>query len=368
MLTGPALACLLAAFRCRDRDRAGLARTLRAVSAELDALMAGHAPAGATGPAPSGRAAPGATGGPVADSALLLGQGRQPVVATLSVGASLFDARYGLAGRRPAELVPMTALANDRLDPARLHGDLLVLFQADHPDVCVHALRRLTAAAGGSLVPVWSQDGFARPDALATRGATGNRNLLGFKDGTGNPDAADPALMDRVVWVGPGDGEPAWATGGTYVAVRLIRLFVERWDQVPEAAQERVMGRRKASGAPLDGVRETDAPRYAADPAGARTPLDAHIRLANPRTAGPEKAMLRRGFNYARGLDAGGLLDQGLAFVGYQRRLANFLAAQERLKGEPMEAFTRPEGGGFYFALPGAPGPGDYLGRGLVET
>ncbi|MFI7700873.1 Dyp-type peroxidase [Nonomuraea sp. NPDC049480] len=356
ILTGPALACLVAAFHCRDRNRAALAGTLRALSAEMDALMTGRDPA----PAPAGQ--------PPADSSLLLGQGRQPVLVTLSVGASLFDDRYGLAGRKPAELTPMGALANDRLDPARTHGDLLVLIQADHPDVCVHTLRRLTRAAGGSLAPAWSQDGFARPDPVAMAGATGNRNLLGFKDGTGNPDAANAALMDQVVWVGAGDGEPEWAVGGTYVAVRLIRLFVERWDRTSLTAQERVMGRRKQSGAPLDGQKETDVPRYADDPDGERTPLDAHIRLANPRTAGPEKGMLRKGFNYARGLDADAGLDQGLVFVSYQRRLANFRQAQERLKGEPMEAFTRPEGGGFFYALPGAPDPGGYLGQGLVES
>ncbi|MEV0308643.1 Dyp-type peroxidase [Nonomuraea fuscirosea] len=353
VLTGPALACLVAAFHCRDRDRTALAGTLRTLSDEMDALMAGRAPA------------PNAATLPPSDSSLLLGQGDQPALVTLSVGASLFDARYGLADRRPAELHPMGVLANDRLDPARTHGDLLVLVQGDHPDVCLHALRRLTAAAGDSLRLAWSQDGFARPDALATAGATDNRNLLGFKDGTGNPDAGNAALMDRAVWVGAGDGEPAWALGGTYVAVRLIRMFVERWDRTSLAAQERVMGRRKDSGAPLDGSRETDLPRYADDPRGERIPLDAHIRLANPRTAGPEKAMLRRGFNYSRGLDADGLLDQGLVFVSYQRRLANFLQAQERLKGEPMEAFTRPEGGGFFYALPGA--RDGYLGQGLVE-
>ena len=44
------------------------------------------------------------------------------------------------------------------------------------------------------------------------------------------------------------------------------------------------MGRHKANGAPLGMEHETDVPDYAADPRGRAIPLDAHIRLANPRT------------------------------------------------------------------------------------
>src|SRR4029453_8548251 len=61
----------------------------------------------------------------------------------LSGGASLCDDRFGLAGRRPRELVRMPFLANDRLDPAQSHGDLLLALSADQPDVLLHALRQL---------------------------------------------------------------------------------------------------------------------------------------------------------------------------------------------------------------------------------
>jgi deferrochelatase/peroxidase EfeB len=293
------------------------------------------------------------------------------LVATLSVGASLFDGRYGLAARKPRELVTMPFLANDRLDPERTHGDLLLVLQGKEPDVCLHALRRAMRRTRSGLVLHWMLEAFTRPDAKPRVGQTQSRNLLGFKDGTANPDAADRALMDDLVWTSKRDtaAEPAWTAGGTYQAVRVIRMFVEHWDRTSLAEQEDIMGRHKVTGAPLGMRAEADIPVYGEDPAGRQIPLDAHIRLANPRT--PETAgarLLRRGFSYSRGVDGSGHLDQGLAFISYQRRMAHFLAASARLKGERLEEYIQPEGGGFFFVLPGVTWDGDWLGRSLLES
>jgi deferrochelatase/peroxidase EfeB len=211
-------------------------------------------------------------------------------------------------------------------------------------------------------------DGFNRRDHPEP-GKAGVRNLMGFRDGTANLDPSDDAVMDRHVWVAPSDGEPAWAVGGSYLVVRIIRMFVERWDRTRLGEQEAIMGRKKESGAPFNGSVETDEPRYDDDPDGKVTPLDAHIRLANPRT--PEVAdqvILRKGFSYSRGFDGAGQLDQGLAFVSFQRSIERqFLPIQQRLDGEPLEEYIRPEGGGYYFALPGVPEPGGYLGQAMFE-
>jgi deferrochelatase/peroxidase EfeB len=209
-------------------------------------------------------------------------------------------------------------------------------------------------------------DGFNRR-SRPVPGQAQVRNLLGFKDGTANLDPSDRAAMDRHVWVGAGDGEPTWAAGGSYHVVRIIRMFVERWDRTPLAEQQALIGREKDTGAPIGGTHETEVPEYADDPDGERTPLDAHIRLANPRTPSTrENLILRRGLSYSRGFDGNGQLDQGLAFACFQRSLEQgFLTVQGRLNGEPLEEYIEAQGGGFFFALPGVQRAGGWLGEGL---
>jgi deferrochelatase/peroxidase EfeB len=175
--------------------------------------------------------------------------------------------------------------------------------------------------------------------------------------------------MDELVWTTAGQGEPAWTAGGSYQVVRAIRMFVEQWDRASLGEQESIIGRHKRSGAAIGSRREVDLPDYAADPAGDGVPVDAHIRLANPRTpAAMRQRILRRGFSYSLGFDGAGLLDQGLAFVSYQRRLAQFEAMQRRLGGERLAEYVMTEGGGYFFALPGAPRDGDWLGQQLLES
>jgi deferrochelatase/peroxidase EfeB len=264
----------------------------------------------------------------------------------------------------------MPILANDRLDPDRTHGDLLLTIEAEHVDTLQHALRQVLRRTREHLVLHWLLEGYTRGSAPGDGSAGAPRNLMGFKDGTANLDPGDAALMDELVWVGAGDPEPAWAAGGTYQAVRVIRMLVEFWDRTPLAEQEAIFGRVKATGAPLGGTSETDPVDFAGDPDGAVIPLDAHIRLANPRTPATQSSrILRRGLSYTRGFDAAGQLDQGLAFVSYQRSLERgFLAVQARLSGEALEEYTLPEGGGFYFVLPGVADEAGFLGQQLLDA
>ena len=290
---------------------------------------------------------------------------------TLSLGASLFEDRPWLSPLKPRHLSRMKKFPNDALDASLCHGDLTLQICANTQDTTIHALRDIIKNTSKHLVLKWKQEGNVPVISPPPGGvAESARNFLGFRDGSANPDAADDAQMEKIVWAG--EGEPEWATGGTYQAVRIIRNFVERWDRTPLREQEMIFGRTKMSGAPLDKVDhgEFAVPDYVSDPDGKLTPLDSHIRLANPRT--PESdgnLILRRPFNYSNGVTKSGQLDQGLLFICYQGDLEKgFIAVQRKLDGEPLEEYIKPIGGGYFYTLPGIRDASDYLGSTLIAA
>jgi deferrochelatase/peroxidase EfeB len=354
----PPAAGLVAAFNVLATTPEDLQRLFRLLTARIAFLMAGGTP-----PAVDPRFPPNDSGilGPV-----ILPDG---LTVTLSVGAALFDERFGLQALRPRQLVAMPRFLNDAPDRDWMHGDLLLQICANTPAATLHALRDIIKQTPSLLRIRWKQEGFL-PAGLGDASAETPRNLLGFKDGTANLDPTDAALMDAMVWVGARQDEPEWARGGSYQVVRIIRNFVERWDRTPLREQERIFGRRREDGAPLGGSTEHQAFDYADDPEGQRIALDAHIRLANPRTAETAHSrILRRPFNYSRGITRAGQLDMGLLFICFQADLqAGFVAVQNRLNGEPLEEYIRPTGGGYFFVLPGAAGPDAYLGQGLFQA
>ncbi|WP_037367424.1 iron uptake transporter deferrochelatase/peroxidase subunit [Amycolatopsis orientalis] len=279
---------------------------------------------------------------------------------TVSFGASLFD-RVGLAARKPKKLTPMRIFPDDAPEAAWMHGDLLIQLCANNPDTVHHALRDLTRHTRGAMQLRWKMHGYNPPPRPSGAG----RNLLGFKDGTANPVGGEASGL---VWVDD-PAEPAWAQGGSYQVVRLIRMLVEFWDRVSINEQEKMFGRRRDSGAPLDGNAETDNPNYAADPHGAVIPLTAHIRKANPRTPATEnQRLVRRSYSYDLGVDRNGELQAGHVFVCYQQDVRRqFETVQERLAGEPLVDYVQPFGGGYFFTLPGVRDQADWYARGLFD-
>jgi deferrochelatase/peroxidase EfeB len=237
----------------------------------------------------------------------------------------------------------------------------MLQFCANNPDTVHHAIRDIAKHTRGQMQLRWKIDAYASPPRPSGTG----RNLLGFKDGTANPTGQ---TAESLIWVDGSQGEPAWAVGGSYAVIRLIRMLVEFWDRVSINEQERMFGRRRDSGAPLDGNAEFDTPDYKADPQGTVIPLDSHMRLANPRTAKTaNQRMIRRSYNYDLGVDLNGNIQSGHVFTCYQQDLhRQFETVQERLVNEPLVDYVQPFGGGYYFTLPGVRDAADWYGSKLL--
>ncbi|MEU7903378.1 Dyp-type peroxidase [Actinoplanes sp. NPDC049118] len=265
------------------------------------------------------------------------------VEVAVALGASVFD-RAGLAARRPRQLAVMPAFSGDVLDPRRCHGDVLVQMGAD----TVEEADREAGAIVDDLPVRWRMSGF-REGARIDAGRPVATNLFGFVEGHGNPEPASGADLVRV---DDRHGDPAWAVGGSYLVIRVIQFATELWNRDPVAEQERIIGRRRDGSWP-DGRPADAEPAYAADPHGRHTPLDSHVRRANPRD-GAAPPMTRRGYSF-RGRDSAGRDEEGLLFTAYQSDLAaGFEAVQRRLAGERLGRYTLTVGGGYFFVPPRA--------------
>jgi deferrochelatase/peroxidase EfeB len=201
---------MVAAFDVLASTPADIVRLFRTLTARIAFLMNGGTP-----PALDPKFPP-------ADSGIL-----GPVIipdnltVTVSLGASMFDERFGLGAHKPAHLVRMMRFQNDALDASRCHGDLSLQICSNTADTNIHALRDILKTMPDLLLLRWMQDGSV-PVLPPKAGSPPEsaRNFLGFRDGSANPDSSDTALMNQIVWVGPDRGEPAWAGTGRRWASR----------------------------------------------------------------------------------------------------------------------------------------------------
>ena len=303
---------------------------------------------------------------PPFDTGEAMDLGAHSLTITVGFGPSLFDDRFGLTSRMPAELTPFGTIPGDAvMKPAISDGDLCIQACADDPQVVFHAVRNMVRAARGTAVLRWSQLGFGRASATGA-GQSTPRNLMGFKDGTNNIHADDASALDAQVWVPAGT---SWMAGGSYLVARKIRMEIESWDTDPLTDQERIFARSKTTGAPVTGGDEfTPFDFSKTTPTGEPViDVNAHTRLASPEQNGGIR-LLRRGYNYTDGQDPDtGKLAAGLFFIAFQRDpQAQFKALQTRLgRSDLLNEYIAHIGGGLWACPPGVSGPGDWFGKAL---
>ncbi|MFT4127794.1 MAG: iron uptake transporter deferrochelatase/peroxidase subunit [Gordonia sp. (in: high G+C Gram-positive bacteria)] len=306
-------------------------------------------------------------GAPPVDTGEAFDLGPSRLTVTVGFGPTLFDDRFGLRGKQPAALKPLGQLANDTLiDPSISGGDLCVQACSDDPQVAFHAIRNLARIGRGAVTLRWLQEGFGRASATSTSQVT-PRNLFGFKDGTNNIKAEDPAVAHEQVWVGDETDQP-WMVGGSYLVTRKIRMHIEAWDSDDITDQELIFGRSKVNGAPLTGHAEHDTPDFAARDSDNMPVIEAHshVRLSHPDSNGGAR-ILRRGYNFTDGIDTRtGTLNAGLFFMAYQKNAhKQFVRIQNNLAQDRMNEYVSHISSSLFAIPPGLREVGDWYGKSL---
>jgi deferrochelatase/peroxidase EfeB len=313
---------------------------------------------------------PGAPDAPPPDTGEAVGLLPAQLTITFGLGPGVFEQdRFGLASRRPSALKPLGPLPGEQLEAQRSDGDICVQACSNDPQVAFHAVRNLARAACGAAVLRWTELGFGRSSSTTSDQVT-LRNLMGFKDGTNNLRGDDVTAMERFVWVGSEEPQ-SWFLGGTYLVSRRIRMFIEAWDRDTLLDQERVIGRFKSSGAPLNGHREHDEVDLGARKADGEpvVPSNAHIRQAAPASNGGEH-ILRRGYSFTDGIDpVTGELDAGLFFICFQRDPHRQFAAIQRRLGavDALREYIQHRSSAL-FAVPPGVRAGGFLAEGLFSS
>ncbi|KUH80776.1 MULTISPECIES: Dyp-type peroxidase [unclassified Mycobacterium] len=207
--------------------------------------------------------------------------------AVTSIGSDAWDRLF--SGPRPAELHPFTEIRGGRHHAPATEGDVLFHIRAESMDVCFELATKLVEAMDGAITIVDETHGFKFFD---------NRDLMGFVDGTENPDGALARSATQI-----GDEDPDFA-GGCYVHVQKYVHDMAAWNSLAVEEQERVIGRTK-----LDDIELDDAVK----------PTNSHVALnVIEDDAGNELKIVRHNMPFGE-IGKG---EFGTYFIGYSRSAA----------------------------------------------
>ena len=173
---------------------------------------------------------------------------------------------------------------------------------------------------------------------------------MGFKDGTANLDPTDAERMRQQRlgrtrtprprgWPAAPTSSPARSGSGSSSGTARR-----------SASRSSSSAASKDSGAPIGGTQ-------GARRRSRRSKLDiaSHIRLANPRTGADSERerILRRGYNFAEGIDEIGQMGAGLFFLGFQQDpRRQFVSIQSRLAANDLLNEYLFHTGSAIFAIP----------------
>ncbi|MGV0745378.1 Dyp-type peroxidase [Mycolicibacterium sp. XJ870] len=204
--------------------------------------------------------------------------------AIVSIGSDAWDRLF--SGPRPAELHPFTELTGPRHHAPATPGDLLFHLRAESMDVCFELATKLLEAMEGAITIVDEVQGFKFFD---------NRDLMGFVDGTENPDGPVAVTATQIA------GEDPDFAGGCYVHVQKYLHDMGSWNSLSVEEQERVIGRTK-----LDDIELDDAVK----------PANSHVALNVIEDAdGNELKIIRHNMPFGEL----GIGEFGTYFIGYSR-------------------------------------------------
>ena len=166
-------------------------------------------------------------------SSLLRAVGFRDLDARLScvmgIGSDAWDRLFGTP--RPGELHRFREIHGVH-HAVSTPGDLLFHIRSVRMDLCFELATQIMARLGEAVTTVDEVHGFKYFD---------DRDLLGFVDGTENP--VDAEAVEATV-IGEEDAD---FTGGSYVIVQKYLHDLKRWNAVPVAEQENIIGRYKLS-------------------------------------------------------------------------------------------------------------------------
>jgi putative iron-dependent peroxidase len=171
-------------------------------------------------------------------SALLRAVGFRDLEGRLSCVMAFGSDAWGrlFGAPKPKELHPFRDIRG-RHHAVSTPGDILFHIRSTRMDLCFELATQIMARLGGAVSTTDEVHGFNYFD---------DRDLIGFVDGTENP--VDQAAIKATI-IGE---EDATFAGGSYVIVQKYLHDLKRWNEVPVAEQERIVGRTKLSDIELD--------------------------------------------------------------------------------------------------------------------